>query len=233
MKEFLSTDLVLVSLTFMAYIIAQKVYQKFNVIYLNPVLLAIVSIIFFLLWTDIDYALYAHKTRVISFWLSPSVVALGVPLYLQMDKIKSDWVNILLSTLSGSVVGIVSVVLIAKGFGATQEVIYSLAPKSVSTPIALNICESIGGVQPLTAAVVVVVGIMGAVLGESVLTLMRIKHPHSVGLAIGTASHALGTAKIAAKGEAYGSYSAMGLALNGILTSLLIPRLLPFIDRFF
>ena len=232
MTDFLVSDVFLVAFTFIAYILAQKLFQRFNVIYLNPVLLAIIAIICFLMLVDIDYAIYEQKTRVISFWLNPSVVALGVPLYLQMKKIKKDWFNILLSTLSGSVIGIVSVVLLAQWFGASKEVILSMAPKSVSTPIALNISEAIGGLPPLTAAIVVVVGIFGAVLGESILKLMRIKHPHAVGLSIGTASHALGTAKIAVRGDEYGSYSAMGLALNGILTSLLMPHLLPILGQY-
>ena len=232
-QELISTEVFLVTLTFLAYVLSQKLYQKLNVIYLNPVLLAIVALIVFLTFTDIAYADYAHKTKAISFWLNPSVVALGVPLYLQMQRIKEDWVRIFLGTLSGSVVGIVSVVLLAKGFGASQEVILSLAPKSVSTPIALNISEVIGGVPPLTAAVVVVVGVFGAVLGENILKIARITHPNAVGLAMGTASHALGTAKVAVRGEEYGSYSAMGLALNGIFTSILAPKLLPFMDQLF
>lgn len=225
------SEVFLVSYTFVAYILAQKLYQKLNIIVLNPVLIAITAVILYLYLMGIEYVHYADKSKVISFWLNPSVVALAIPLHLQMKRIKKDWVRILLATLSGSVVGIVSVVILAKLLGASQEIIYSLAPKSVSTPIALNISETIGGLPPLTTAIVVVVGVFGAVLGESILKLSRIKDPHAVGLAIGTASHALGTAKIATKGDEYGSYSAMGLAINGILTSLLIPELLPLLEK--
>lgn len=233
MTELLQSEVFLVSLTFAAYIIAQKIYQKLNIIFLNPVLIGIVAVILYLHFMGIEYSHYADKTKVISFWLNPSVVALAIPLYLQMKRIKKDAARILLSTLSGSIVGIVSVVVIAKLLGASQEIIYSLAPKSVSTPIALNISEAIGGLPPLTTAIVVVVGVFGAVLGESILKLARIKHPNAVGIAMGTASHALGTAKIATKGDEYGSYSAMGLAINGILTSLLIPKLLPLLEKLF
>lgn len=226
----MQSEVFLVSLTFVAYIIAQKIYQKLNIIVFNPVLIAIVVVIFYLRFMGIEYHHYEENTKIISFWLNPSVVALAVPLYLQMKRIKKDWVRIMLATLSGSVVGIVSVVIIAHFLGASQEIIYSLAPKSVSTPIALNISETIGGLPPLTTAIVVVVGVFGAVLGESILKLSRIKHPNAIGLAIGTASHALGTAKIATKGDEYGSYSAMGLAINGILTSLLVPKLLPLLE---
>lgn len=231
MNELLQSEVFLVSFTFVAYILAQKLYQRLNIIFLNPVLIAILAVILFLHFLGIEYDHYADNTKVISFWLNPSVVALAVPLYLQMKRIKKDAVRIILATLSGSVVGIVSVVIIAKLLGASQEIILSLAPKSVSTPIALNISETIGGLPPLTTAIVVVVGVFGAVLGESILKLSRIKHPNAVGLAIGTASHALGTAKIATKGDEYGSYSAMGLAINGILTSILIPKLLPLLEK--
>ncbi|MDA3853420.1 MAG: LrgB family protein [Bacteroidales bacterium] len=231
MNDLMHSEVFLVSLTFVAYIVAQRIYQKLNIIFLNPVLIAIVVVILYLHFMGIEYQDYADNTKVISFWLNPSVVALAIPLYLQMKRIKKDGVRILLATLSGSVVGIVSVVVIAKLLGASQEIIFSLAPKSVSTPIALNISEAIGGLPPLTTAIVVVVGVFGAVLGESILKLSRITDPNAVGLAMGTASHALGTAKIATKGDEYGSYSAMGLAINGILTSLLIPEILPLLER--
>lgn len=233
MNELLGSQVFLITLTFIAYICAQKIYQKLNIIFLNPVLVAIIAVIICLRVMGIEYGHYANSTKVISFWLNPSVVALAIPLYLQMKRIKKDWVRILLSTLSGSVIGITSVVIIAKLLGAAPEIIYSLAPKSVSTPIALNISESIGGIPPLTTAVVVVVGVFGAVLGESILKLFKIKHPNAVGIAIGTASHALGTARIASKGDEYGSYSAMGLAINGILTSILVPKLLPLLESWF
>lgn len=233
MDELLRSELFLIAFTVVVYILAQRLYQKLNVIFLNPVLLAIVAVIVFLKIVDIDYSVYSSNTKAISFWLNPSVVALAVPLYQQMEKIKKDWIRILLATMSGSLVGIVSVVLLAKLFGASQEVIYSLAPKSVSTPIALNISEYIGGIPPLTAAVVVSVGILGVVLGESIMKLIRVKEPEAIGLAMGTAAHALGTAKIATRGETYGSYSAMGLAINGILTSIFIPQLLPLLERWF
>ncbi len=227
---FFNSDLFFVALTTIVYIISQKIYQRLNILFFNPVLLAIVVIILFLMGNNINYTDYAEKTTIISFWLNPSVVALAIPLYLQLKRIKKDWKRILLATLSGSVIGIVSVVFVAKFFGASKEIILALTPKSVSTPIAINISETIGGIPSLTAAVVVVTGIFGAILGENIIKLIRIKHPNAIGLSMGTASHALGTAKIASKGDEYGSYSAMGLAINGIFTSILSPYILIFID---
>ncbi len=224
--DFFKSDLFFVAFITIVYIISQKIYQKLDILFLNPVLLAIVVIILFLMGSGINYDDYAEKTKVVSFWLNPSVVALAVPLYLQLKRIKKDWKRILLATLSGSIIGIVSVVFVAKFFGAGKEIILALVPKSVSTPIAINISETIGGIPSLTAAIVVVTGIFGAVLGENIIKLIRIKHPNAIGLSMGTASHALGTAKIASKGDEYGSYSAMGLAINGIFTSILSPWIL-------
>ncbi|MBS9767481.1 MAG: LrgB family protein [Flavobacteriaceae bacterium] len=224
--ELLKSELFLVTLTTLVYIACQKIYQKANSILLNPVLLSVVFLIAFLLFFEIDYLHYQQNTKIISFWLNPSVVALAIPLYLQMKRIKKDWKRIILATLSGAIIGIVSVVFIAKLFGASKAIILALAPKSVSTPIAINISETIGGIPPLTAGVVVVTGIFGAVLGETIIKLVKVKNPNAIGLAMGTASHALGTAKIATKGDEYSSYSAMGLAINGILTSILAPILL-------
>ncbi len=227
--DFFRSDLFFVTLTTIVYIISQKIYQRTNLVIFNPVLLSIITIMIFLISFEIDYVDYTEKTKIISFWLNPSVVALSVPLYLQLKKIKKDWKRIILATLSGSVIGIISVVFVAKFLGASKEIIFALAPKSVSTPIAINISESIGGIPSLTAAVVVVTGIFGAVLGENIIKLIKIKHPNTIGLSIGTASHALGTAKIASKGDKYGSYSAIGLAVNGIFTSVLTPLILDWI----
>ncbi len=224
--EFFKSDLFFVAFTTIVYIICQRIYQRTNIILLNPVLISIIVIILLLMGMGVNYEDYAHKTTVISFWLNPSVVALAIPLYLQLKRIRKDWKRILFATFSGSVIGIVSVVFVAKFLGASKEIILALAPKSVSTPIAINISETIGGIPSLTAAVVVVTGIFGAVLGEQIIRLIRIKHPNAIGLAMGTASHALGTAKIASKGDEYGSYSAMGLAINGIFTSILSPYIL-------
>ncbi len=221
--ELIHSELFLIALTSIVYIGCQKIYQKVNSILLNPVLVSITIIILFLIFFDVDYADYQQNTKIISFWLNPSVVALSIPLYLQMKRIKEDWRRILLATLSGAFIGIVSVVFIAKFFGASKEILLALTPKSVSTPIAINISETIGGIPSLTAAIVVVTGIFGAVLGESVIRLFKVKNANAIGLAMGTASHALGTAKIATKGEEYSSYSAMGLAINGIFTSILAP----------
>ena len=162
----------------------------------------------------------------IAFWLKPAVVALGVPLYLQLEMIKKQLLPILLSQLVGCLVGVVSVVLIAKGLGASSDVICSLAPKSVTTPIAMEVSNATGGIPSLTAAVVVMVGLFGAVFGFKVLNMGQVKSPIAQGLSMGTASHAIGTSAAMEMSRKYGAYASLGLTLNGILTSILAPMVL-------
>ena len=132
----------------------------------------------------------------------------------------------MLSQLIGCITGMVSVVLIAKVMGASQDVILSLAPKSVTTPIAMEVTQAIGGIPSLTAAVVVCVGLFGAVLGFKTLQLMKINSPIAQGLSMGTAAHAVGTSTAMDVSSKYGAYAGLGLILNGILTALLTPAIL-------
>jgi predicted murein hydrolase (TIGR00659 family) len=193
---------------------------------LNPILLTIATLILYLKCADISYETYSEGGELIAFWLKPAVVALGVPLYLQLEMIKKQWMPILLSQLVGCLVGVVSVVLIAKGLGATPDVICSLAPKSVTTPIAMEVSNATGGIPSLTAAVVVMVGLFGAVFGFRVLDMGRVKSPIAQVLSMGTASHAIGTSAAMEVSRKYGAYASLGLTLNGILTSILAPMVL-------
>ncbi|MGL5272919.1 MAG: LrgB family protein, partial [Phocaeicola sp.] len=156
----------------------------------------------------------------------PAVVALGVPLYLQLEMIKKQLLPILLSQLAGCIIGIVSVVLIAKILGATPEVVISLASKSVTTPIAMEVTKTVGGIPSLTAAVVVVVGLFGGIFGFKLLQLGKVGSPIAQGLSIGTASHAVGASAAMDVSKKYGAYASLGLTLNGILTAFLAPTIL-------
>ena len=172
--------------------------------------------------TGISYETYNEGGHLIEFWLRPAVVALGVPLYLQLGTIRKQLVPILLSELAGCVVGILSVVYIAKEMGATPDVIRSLAPKSVTTPIAMEVTKAVGGIPSLTAAVVVCVGLMCAVCGYKTMGFARVK--------MGTAAHALGTATSMDVSRVHGAYASLGLTLNGIFTALLTPSILPMLN---
>ena len=226
MNGVFQNEWVVVTLTIIIYWLAQKLQAKTGILLLNPILITIVIIITGLMVFNIDYETYHRGSRYIDFLLKPAVVALGVPLYRQLEVIKKQAWNILISQLAGCLAGIVSVVLIAWLMGASKEIIFSLAPKSVTTPIAIEISRSIGGIAPLTASVVIVVGVFGAVFGYSILKLTGVKNPLSQSLSMGNAAHAIGTSKSMEISPAYGAMSSIGLIVNGIFTAILAPYVL-------
>ena len=183
--SFLENNFFLLAITFGIFFFAKLLQKKTGLVLLNPILLTIALLIIFLKMTHISYETYNKGGHLIEFWLRPAVVALGVPLYLQLEMIKKQLLPILLSQLAGCIVGVISVVLIAKFMGASQEVILSLAPKSVTTPIAMEVTKAIGGIPSLTAAVVVAVGLLGAICG---FKTMKISVNIVVPLSIETAS---------------------------------------------
>lgn len=220
----------LLAFTFGIFFLAKLLQKKTGQVLLNPILLTIAIIIIFLKMTNISYETYNEGGHLIEFWLRPAVVALGVPLYLQLETIKKQLLPILLSQLAGCIVGVVSVVLLAKLMGASKEIILSLAPKSVTTPIAMEVTKAIGGIPSLTAAVVVCVGLLGAVCGFKMMQIMRVDSPIAQGLSMGTAAHAVGTSTAMDVSSKYGAYASLGLTINGILTALLTPTILRLLD---
>lgn len=227
--DFLTNKYFLIALTFLVYIAAKKLQQRTGLALLNPILISIIVIISCLFTTNIDYEAYREGGEYIEFWLKPAIVALGVPLYRQLETIRKQLVPLLMAELIGCVVGILSVVVVATLLGATKEVVLSLIPKAVTTPIAIEISSTIGGIPSLTAAVVVCTGIFGAIAGFKMVSISRIKSPIASGLSIGTASHAVGTASAIERSERYGTFSSLGLILNGILSALLTPAILQLI----
>lgn len=228
--EYLENRFFLIALTFCIYWGTGLLQRRTGLVVLNPILATILILIAFLKITGIDYETYAETGALIDFWLKPAIVALGVPLYLQLKNIRQQWMPILVSQLAGCLVGIVSVVLTAKWLGASNAVIISLAPKSVTTPIAMEVTTSLNGIPSLTAAIVVCVGLFGAVCGFKVLQVGRVKSPIAQSLSMGTASHAVGTSRAMEYGRTYGAYASLGLILNGLLTALFTPSLLRWLN---
>ena len=207
--EYFSNEFFLIALTFGSYFLGKLLRRLTGWVVMNPILVSICVIIVFLKLTGVSYEAYNESGRMIEFWLRPAVVALGVPLYMQLSTIKKQLMPILVSELAGCIVGIVSVVYIAHKMGASHEVVLSLASKSVTTPIAMEVTKAIGGIPSLTAAVVVGVGLMCAVCGYR------------------TAAHALGTVTSMDRSQLHGAYASLGLTVNGIFTSLLTPVIIP------
>lgn len=224
--EIMSNPIILLAITFGIYYVARQIQKRTGWVVLNPILITIVALIALLQLTGISYETYEQGGQYIEFWLKPAIVALGVPLYQNLGQIRRQLLPILMSQLVGCLVGLVSVTLIASALGASHEVIVSLAPKSVTTPIAMEVCKTSGGIPSLTAAIVVIVGLFGAVFGFKILEVWHVRNPFSQGISMGTAAHAVGTSRAMEKGEIYGAYSSLGLILNGVLTALLTPFVL-------
>lgn len=224
--ELLTNKYFLIALTFCVYVGSQQLQRRTGIKLLNPILISIALLICILSGIGIDYDTYNEGGEYIDFWLKPAVVALGVPLYRQLESIKKQMLPLLAAELAGCVAGVVSVVLVADLLGASREVIMSLAPKAVTTPIAMEISGATGGIPSLTAAVVVCTGIFGGMAGFRMVKMSRVRSQIATGLSIGTAAHAVGTSAAMERSERYGAFSSLGLTLNGLLTALLAPFIL-------
>ena len=200
-----------------------KLHLKIRFPLLNPVLITILVLIGLLVILDVPYATFKKSSQMINFLLGPSVVALGYILHKQIHYLKGNVVSVLTSITVGAVVGIASILLIGKLFGADQTLIASLAPKSVTTPIAMALSESNGGIPALTAVVVVVAGVMGSIIAPPIMNWLGIKSPIAKGIALGASSHGVGTATAIQMGAIEGALSGLAIGIMGTITSLLLP----------
>ena len=228
-RTLLSGEVFFLLLTLGGFLLGVLLYKRTRIPLLQPLLVSMIIIIPFLKITGIEYQVFYEKTRLLSFMLGPSVVALGYVLYEQIEHIRGNVISILTSVFVGSLVGILSVVLIAKLFGADRLLTASLAPKSVTTPIAMNLAENTGGVPSLAAVFVVICGLFGGLVGPLILRRIGVKSSIAKGLALGSASHALGTVKAMEMGALEGAISGLAIGIMGVMTALLIP----FVERFF
>ena len=231
MKAIITNEYFMLAFTFGVFYAAKIIQRRLGWVLFNPILVAIAVIIVFLLSMDIPYDTYHESAKMIDFWLKPAVVALGVPLYLQLSSIKRQFLPILASQMVGCIAGIVSVVIIAKVLGASDTVLMSLASKSVTTPIAMEVTQVLGGIPSLTAAIVVITGLIGAIIGFKTLSVGHVSNPMALGLSMGAASHAIGTSAAMDRDQFVGAYASLGLTLNGILTALLTPTVIDLIQH--
>jgi predicted murein hydrolase (TIGR00659 family) len=212
-------------LTLAVFFLAQKLYQRSRSIFFNPVAVSIGAIILLLVLLDIPYRDYAVGGKFILFLLGPSVVALGLPLYQQRREILAKKIPILVGVTAGAVASIISASGLAWLLGGSRETVLSLAPKSVTTPIAIGIAEKIGGLAPLTAAIVVLTGCLGAICGPEFCRLIGVREPTAMGLAVGTAAHGIGTARMLEVDRLAGAVAGLAIGLNGLITAFLLPLL--------
>lgn len=219
--------------TLLAYEGARRLYARVPHPLLNPLLLAITALIVLLRALGISFGDYDRGGWLISFWLGPAVVALGVPLYLQMEEIARRGRAMLVSILAGSVTGIVSATAAALLLGASRQVVLSVAPRSVTTPIAMGVARKLGGLPPLTAVLVISTGVLGAVAGPTILRLARVRSRTAWGLAMGGAAHGIGTARAVEEGDVEGATSGLAIGLMGLATAILAPFVVPLLLRLF
>ncbi len=192
---------------------------------MNPVLIAVVLLAVLLWGTGTPYQTYFEGAQFVHFMLGPATVALAVPLYGNLDKVKQAAFPVLCALLAGSLTAIFSALGIAYAFGIRGEVLLSLAPKSVTAPVALGISQSIGGSPTLTAVLVILTGIMGAVMATPLLNLLGIKDWRARGLAVGVASHGIGTARAFQVNEVAGAFAGAGMGMNAVLTAFIAPSI--------
>ena len=219
-----------VVVTLAVYWGARRLYVRCGYFFLNPVLLSVAALIALLKLSGVSYAAYDRGGRLIGLLLGPAVVALGVPLYEELGRIAGGLKAILLSVTLGSAVGVLSAAGAAVALGASPEVTASIAPRSVTTPIAMGIAEKTGGLPPLAAALVIATGILGAAAGPPLLRLVGVRGRVAFGLAMGAAAHGIGTARALEEGEAEGASAGLAMGLSGVITSLTVSFWLSILD---
>ncbi len=223
MKALAENQVVLLGITFILYYGVLLLQKKYNSVFLNPVLITVLVLVSYLIIFGISPEKYEEAGQYIDFWLKPSIVALGVPLYLQLSKIKKQLIPLVVSQFAGSLVGIITVCLTAKCLGLSNDIAISLAPKSVTTPIALEVSRVLHGIEPITVMAVMTTGFLGNIFGITFLNWFRIKSPMAKGISLGTASHALGIMAAFNLSEKYAVYASLGMIFNGIFTAVLAP----------
>lgn len=216
---------VMLLLTIGAYLLGVWVKKKSGLALMHPFLISIPVIITVLKLTDIPCQFYIESNSLLNFLLAPSVVSLGLLLYDNRMQVWKNFAGIMSSVVVGSVVGVVSVIVLCRLFGLNDIFLLSLEPKSVTTPIAMDISASLGGNVSLTAVSVVLCGFVGAILGPFIIRILKIKSPVARGLGMGCASHGLGTARAIEMGAVEGAVSGLAIALMGVATAILIPLL--------
>ena len=221
-----ATPLLHLTLTVCFFVLARWLYRiSGRRSWLNPVLLSVLALVSVLVITDTPYEVYFEGAQFVHFMLGPATVALAIPLYRQWDSLKRHPVALTVSLLTGSLTAVLSAIFIAKLGGVTDQALISIAPKSVTTPVAMGISESLGGLPSLTAVVVILTGIVGASLGPWLLDKLYITNPMAKGLAMGTASHGIGTGRAIYMGDIAAAFSGLAMGLNGLATTILLPIL--------
>jgi predicted murein hydrolase (TIGR00659 family) len=214
-------------ITLVVYIFAHTLHHKYKKYSPHPIIITELLLISILLYFKIDYQGYMSSgANIISFFLGPATIVLAIPLFRQWELLKSNALPIIIGVLIGSITGISSIFFLSKLFGLDTIINLSLLAKSVTTPIAMDITELVGGITSITILGVIFAGTFGAIFGPKILKIFGVKNEIAKGIAMGTASHGLGTARAIEEGEIQGAMSGLSVGLTGLATAILIPLMI-------
>ncbi len=210
-----------IALSILAFWAGEKLQKKLKSPFCNPLLIAILIIVIILLVFDIPYDSYNEGGAVINMFLAPATACLAVSIYTKLQLLKENAIPILVGCTAGSLSSMGSVYVLCKLFGLDKAMTASLLPKSITTPIAVEVCQTHGGIVPVTVIAVIFTGILVSILAPYLIKLFRVKNPITAGLAIGACSHAVGTSKAIEFGETEGAMSGLAIGVCGILTVII------------
>ena len=210
-----------IALSILAFWAGEKLQKKLKSPFCNPLLIAILIIVIILLVFDIPYDSYNEGGAAINMFLAPATACLAVSIYTKLQLLKENAIPILVGCTAGSLSSMGSVYVLCKLFGLDEAMTASLLPKSITTPIAVEVCQTHGGIVPVTVIAVIFTGILGSILAPYLIKLFRVKNPITAGLAIGACSHAVGTSKAIEFGETEGAMSGLAIGVCGILTVII------------
>ena len=224
MKDFLTNSVFFgAMISLVAYEIGTLLKKKFKLAIFNPLLIAVICVMAVLILFHIDYDTYNKGASYLSWLLTPATVCLAIPLYKQLHLLKKHGAAVAVSITSGVATSAVSIFLMCRVLGLSHTHYVTLLPKSITTAIGMGVSEEAGGIVTLTVISIIITGVLGNMVGETVLKLAKIHHPVAKGLAFGTSAHAVGTAKALELGEVEGAMSSLSIAVAGLLTVIAVP----------
>lgn len=222
------SPLLWLTVTLLAYMVGDGIYRwSGKAAWANPLLTSIVIVIGILLATGVTYDTYFEGAQFVHFLLGPVTVALAVPLFRNLAKVRAALLPICASLAAGCLTAIVSAVGLAVALGADRQTILSLAPKSITTPVAMGVADEIGGLPSLTAVLVVLTGTLGSIIALPVFRLIGVRESAAQGFALGLTAHGIGTARAFTVDDLAGSFAGLAMGLNALVTAIAVPLLVP------
>lgn len=219
MKDMLSDSTFLgVMISILSYEVGRLLKKRFKLAIFNPVLISIISVMLLLLVFDVDYTSYNEGAKYLSYLLTPATVCLAIPLYEQLELLRKNVKAITVGLVSGVLTSLVCVLVLSLLFHLNHEAYVTLLPKSITTAIGMGVSEEMGGMVTITVAVIIITGVLGNMIAESICKIFRIEEPVAKGIAIGSSAHAIGTAKAMEMGEVEGAMSSLSIVVAGLLT---------------